>query len=114
MIEHAHPEGIPELVDALLEGYAPISVVLTHMLGSPGSPTVEEVQGILGGLLCDVLEPLANAFDAGELRSAAEIVMATIPLVHEELFLVPHEAARPNRAARRERPPRGRRNRRRT
>jgi hypothetical protein len=114
MTEREHPEGIPELVNALLEGYAPISVVLTHMLGSPGNPTVAEVQGILGTLLCDVLEPLAASFEASELKSAAEIVTATIPLVQDELFLVPHDAARPNRAARRERGPRGRRNRRRT
>jgi hypothetical protein len=113
MTEHDHPEGIPELVDALLEGYAPISVVLTHMLASPGNPTVEEVKGILGALLSDILEPLAASFDASELKSAAEIVTATIPLIHEELHLVPHDAARPNRAMRRERGPRGRRNRRR-
>lgn len=112
MTERDLPEGITDLVDALLEGYAPISVLLTHMLESPGSSTVDEVRGILGGLLGDVLEPLANAFTARELESAATIVAATVPLIAEDLFLVPHHAPPPNRAARRARG--GRRNRRRT
>src|SRR5262245_61954917 len=98
MTEPDHPEGVAELVDALLEGYAPISVLLTHMLGSPGNPTVEEVRSVLGTLLCDTLEPLATAFSVSELESAATIVMATIPLVTEDIFLVPHNATRTPRA----------------
>jgi hypothetical protein len=112
MTERERPEGITELVHALLEGYAPISVLLTHMLESPGHPTVDEVRGILGGLLCDVLEPLAGTFGESELKSAAAVVEATVPLITDDLFLVPHNAPRPNRATRRAGG--GRRNRRRT
>src|SRR4051794_25400863 len=66
MTEHEHPEGITELVDALLEGYAPISGLLAHMFESPNEPSVDEVRDVLGVLLCDVLEPLALSYDASE------------------------------------------------
>jgi hypothetical protein len=108
MTEHERSDGITELVDALLEGYAPISVLLTHMLESPGNPTVEEVRGILGGLLCDVLKPLAGTFAERDLKTAAAIVEASVPLITDDFFLVPHSASRPNRAERRSRG--GRRN----
>src|SRR4051794_35170013 len=97
MTEPTRSAGVTDLVDALLEGYAPISVILDHMFQSPGHPTVEEVHGSIGELLRDVLEPLAADYDADDLATAARVIEATVPLIHENLFVVPH----PNREARR-------------
>lgn len=109
MTEREHPEGITELVDALLEGYAPISVLLDSMFAAPGYATVEEVRGLLGAQLRDVLEPLAMTHDARELRLVADVVTATVPLIHEGLQFVNYPPP-PNLLRRRG----GRRNARRT
>lgn len=93
-----HPEGVEELVDALLEGYAPISVILDHMFQAPGQVTVVEVRELLGDLLGDTFEPLAVRFGSDDLLTTAAVVGATVPLIHENLVLVPH---RPSRAQRR-------------
>jgi len=85
-----HPEGVEELVDALIEGYAPISVILDHMFQAPGHATVDEVREVLGELLRDTFEPLAIRFGSDDLRRTAAVVEATVPLIHENLMLVPH------------------------
>src|SRR4051794_3763261 len=85
-----HPEGVEELVDALIEGYAPISVLLDHMFQAPGQATVEEVRE----LLRDTFEPLAVRFGSADLRTTAAVVTATVPLIHENLVLVPHVSSR--------------------
>ena len=85
-----HPEGVEELVDALIEGYAPISVILDHMFQAPGHATVEEVRELLGELLRDTFEPLAVRFGSDDLRRTAAVLEATVPLIHENLVLVPH------------------------
>src|SRR3954449_12052092 len=62
MTDRVHADGVAELVEALLEGYAPISVLLEHMVESPSRPTVDEVRAVLGALLRDTLDPLATTF----------------------------------------------------
>jgi hypothetical protein len=96
-----HPEGVEELVDALLEGYAPISVILDHMFQAPGHATVGEVRELLGDLLRDTFEPLAMRYGPDELRTTAAIVQATVPLIHENLMVVPHAPPRPTRTRQR-------------
>jgi hypothetical protein len=90
MTDRDHPEGVTELVDALLLGYAPISVLLDHMFSAPSHPTVEQVRATVGPLLYDTLEPLAMTHGPGELLTSAAIVEATVPLIHEGFLLVPH------------------------
>src|SRR3954454_7609120 len=110
MTERDHPDGIAQLVEAMLEGYAPISLLLEHMFESPSQPTVAEVRGVLGELLRDTLEPLAASYGADALKTTASVVEATIPLIVENLYFVPHGAPRrPRTATRRRRPPGGRR-----
>ena len=99
MTDHDHPEGVTELVDALLVGYAPISVLLDHMFSSPSHPTVEEVRATIGPLLYDTLEPLAMTHGSSELITSATIIEATVPLIHEGFVLVPHDS--PPRGGRR-------------
>src|SRR3954466_10968772 len=107
MTERDHPDGIPQLVEAMLEGYAPISVLLEHMFESPSQPTVAEVRAVLGELLRDTLEPLAATYDADALKTTASVVEGTIPLIVENLYFVPHEAPRGPRATTKRRRPRG-------
>src|SRR3954451_12812775 len=92
-----HPEGVEELVDALIEGYAPISVILDHLFQAPGHATVEEERELLGDLLRDTFEPLAVRFGSDTLRATAAVVAATVPLIHENLMLVPHPPSRSQR-----------------
>jgi hypothetical protein len=96
-----YPEGVEELVDALIEGYAPISVLLDHMFQAPGYATVEEVRELLGELLRDTFEPLAVRFGGDDLRKTAAVVTATVPLIHENLVLVPHAPQAPTRTRQR-------------
>jgi hypothetical protein len=112
MTTREHPEGITELVDALLEGYAPISVLLDIMFASPGYATVGEVRALLGAQLRDVLEPLAMTYGEQELKTAAELVAATVPLIHEGLHFLPPGTPLPGSGRHRRRG--GRRNARRT
>jgi hypothetical protein len=106
MTERDHPDGVPELVEAMLEGYAPVSVLLEHMFESPSRPTVAEVRSVLGELLCDTLEPLAATFAADDLKTSAAVIEATIPLIVENLYFVTHAPQR--RAGARRRPHGGR------
>src|SRR3954471_21666603 len=86
-----HSEGVEELVDALLEGYAPISVIFDHMLKAKPQPTVNDVRSALGGILKETLQPLATRFGSHDLLTTAAVIEATVPLVHEDIHLVSHD-----------------------
>jgi hypothetical protein len=95
----AESTPITELVDAMLEFTAPITQALDHMMRSPGEPEIDEVVAVLRTLLGDVLQPMGTMLSTHDLRTATAVIEASVPMVCEGLFLVPH--APPNRAARR-------------
>ena len=99
MSQHAESTPIIELVDAMLEFTAPITQALDHMMRSPGEPDIDEVVAVLKSLLRDVLSPMGTMLSPHDLRTATAVIEASVPMVCEGLFLVPHAPL--NRAARR-------------
>jgi hypothetical protein len=105
--EHA---GVSELVDAMLEVTAPITQALDHMVRAPGQPDIDAAVEVLRGLLRDVIEPLGTILAPRDLRTTTAVLEATVPLIIDGLYLVPHDVhASGARHAARETPrPRGR------
>jgi hypothetical protein len=96
----AESTPITELVDAMFEFTAPITQALDHMMRSPGEPEIDEVVAVLKRLLRDVLSPMGTMLSAHDLRTATAVIEASVPLICEGLFFVPHTP--PNRASRRQ------------
>jgi hypothetical protein len=90
MERHTQPAGIGELVDAILEVAAPIAHALDHLGRAPSPPDVDEGIEILKELLRDVLTPLATVLSPRDLRTTTAVVEAMVPLIAEDLCLVPH------------------------
>ena len=99
MPQHTEPAPVTELVDAMLEFTAPITQALDHMMRSPGEPEIDEVVEVLKTLLRDVLSPMGTMLSPHDLRTATAVIEASVPMICEGLFLVPHGP--PNRASRR-------------
>jgi hypothetical protein len=95
MTKPAEPAHLTELVNALLESTAPIALALDHMAHAPTRPDPHEAADVLRHLLEDVLEPLATMLAPRDLRTTTAVLEATVPLIAENLFLVPHEPPRP-------------------
>src|SRR4051812_10774946 len=91
MTPQAEPAGLTPLVDALLECSIPITLILDQMSRSPTRPAPCEARAVLTALLNDVLEPLATILAPRDLRTTTAILEAAVPLIGENLFLIPHE-----------------------
>jgi hypothetical protein len=111
MTPRTEPAPVSELVDAMLEFTAPITQALDHMMRSPGDPDIDQVVAVLKTLLTDVLSPMGVMLAADDLRTATAVIEASVPMICENLMLVPHQRGRRDpRAAHRPRPrPRARR-----
>ncbi len=94
-----------ELVDAMLEFTAPITQALDHMMRSPGDPDIDQVVDVLKTLLRDVLKPMGALLSPNDLRTATAVIEASVPMICENLLLVPHPGSpsRDPRAAHRPR-----------
>ena len=96
-------KDIERVVDAVLACTGPVTQILDHMARSPQPLAPERAAGILRGLLCDALHPLAVDAPREELRVAARLLDAAADLIVGEIMLVPHAPAaraRPTAAAR--------------
>jgi hypothetical protein len=82
---------VSELVDAMLEFTAPITQALDHMMRSPGDPAIDHVVDVLKALLRDVLAPMGAMLAPDDLRTATAVIEASVPMICENLLLVPHQ-----------------------
>jgi hypothetical protein len=82
---------VSELVDAMLEFTAPITQALDHMMRSPGEPAIAQVVDVLKALLRDVLAPMDVMLAPDDLRTATAVIEASVPMICENLLLVPHQ-----------------------
>ena len=115
MTRKTETADLAQLIDAMLEFTAPITQALDHMARAPAEPKPAEVVEILKGLLRQVLEPLGTVLAPRDLRTTTAVLEATVPLIVDNLYLVPHERPAPRRdprAAHRKRPRRQTRKRR--
>jgi hypothetical protein len=94
MTKPAEPAHLSELVNALLEATAPVALLLDHMAHAPTRPQPDEAAAVLRELLEDVLEPLATMLAPRDLRTTTAVLEATVPLIAENVLMVPHEPAR--------------------
>jgi hypothetical protein len=90
-------KDIERVVDAVLACTGPVTQILDHMACSPQPLAPERAAGILRGLLCDALQPLAVDTPREELRVTARMLGAAADLIAGEIVLVPH--ARPRAPA---------------
>ena len=98
-------KDLERVVDAVLACTGPVTQILDHMARSPEPLAPERAAGILRGLLCDALHPLAVDAPRGELRVTARLLDAAADLIVGEIMLVPHArprapAPRPRRGCR--------------
>jgi hypothetical protein len=115
MTPKTETEDVGQLVDAMMEFAAPITQALDHMARAPVRPETDEIVEVLKAMLCQVLEPLGTVLAPRDLRTTTAVLEATVPLIVDSLYLVPHESPPPRRdprAAHRARPRRRSRKRR--
>src|SRR3954447_4219874 len=91
MTPQAEPAGLTQFVEALLECSIPITLILDQMSRSPTRPDPCEARAVLTALLSDVLEPLATVLAPRDLRTTPAVLEAAVPMIGENLFIVPHE-----------------------
>lgn len=86
---NAHPpDPLDMLVDAVLQSYGQLALVVEHMLRvAPESP--EPVPAILRRVLRVVLEPLATWRGDLDVAVTAEVLTAATDAIGTELYLVP-------------------------
>jgi hypothetical protein len=93
----AHPPDPSEpavpldmLVDAVLQSYGQLALVVDHMLRAATTAS-EPVPDILRRLLRDVLGPLASRRGDTDVAVAAEVLARVTDVIGQELYLVPVE-----------------------
>jgi len=87
------PDPLDMLVDAVLQSYGQLALVVEHMLRvAPEIP--EPVPDILRRLLRDVLEPLAARRGETDVALTAELLGAATDVIGTELYLVPADEFR--------------------
>ena len=88
------PEPSPpveHLVDALLQSFGELALIVEHMSESAArapSEEAEPVPAVLRQLLADVLAPLADGADAAAVTTAAQVVCAATATIGAEVHLV--------------------------
>jgi hypothetical protein len=82
------PDPLDMLVDALLQSYGQLALVVEHMLRS-SAEGAEPVPEILRRLLREVLAPLAERRGETDVALTAELVAAATDFIGAELYLVP-------------------------
>ncbi|MCP9490204.1 MAG: hypothetical protein MSC31_10060 [Solirubrobacteraceae bacterium MAG38_C4-C5] len=93
MTRPQHPSpGLDELVDALLQSYGQLAVILDHMLAHSehASLDADPPLVVLRRLMKDVLTPMADEADA--VATAARTVARVTDTLGKELLLVPSSA----------------------
>ena len=85
------PEALTELVGAVLECTAPVALIIDHMARAEAPPDVPPAPAVLRSLLCDVLAPLETMLGADDLRTTTAVLQAAVPLIVDNLLLVPHD-----------------------
>ena len=76
------------LVDAVLQSYGQLALVVEHMLRSSHEGS-EPFPDVLRRLLREVLEPLAARRGDTDVAVAAEVLAAATDVIGAELYLVP-------------------------
>jgi hypothetical protein len=96
-------EALAELVGAVLECTAPVALIIDHMARAKAPAGVPPATDVLRSLLRDVLAPLETMLDADDLRTTTAVLQAAVPLIVDNLLLVPHDGppARPRPPTRR-------------
>jgi hypothetical protein len=95
------PTALSELVDAVLETTAPVTLMLDHMARSSDAPDIRDAAEALRELVREVLAPLSDEHTEADLRTATVVLQAAIPLIVKNFFYIPRDPTRPNRSARR-------------
>jgi hypothetical protein len=82
------PDPLDMLVDALLQSYGQLALVVEHMLRA-SAEGAEPVPDILRRLLREVLAPLTERRGETDVALTAELVAAATDVIGAELYLVP-------------------------
>jgi hypothetical protein len=89
------PDPLDMLVDAILQSYGQLALLLEHMLRAAGEES-EPIPDVLRQLLRDVLVPLAERRGDTDVAVAAELLAAATDAIGTELYLVPVDELRAN------------------
>jgi hypothetical protein len=87
-----HDDPLDLLVDAILQSYGQLALVIEHMLRTRSSR--EPLDVVLRGVLRDVLAPVAERHGDIDLAVAAEVLTRATDTIGTELYLVPVEELR--------------------
>lgn len=82
------------LVDAILQSYGQLALVVEHMLRAQTSPDPLDV--VLREILRDVLTPVAERHGDIDMAVAAEVLARATDTIGTELYLVPVDALHRN------------------
>jgi hypothetical protein len=89
-MDHSHEASpaIDLLVDALMQSYGQLAMILDHMMRSedPDGPPIPEV---LANLLRDILEELNDAHGEEDVATAAQMLRNATELVGDNVLLAP-------------------------
>ena len=81
------PDALDAFVDALIQSYGQLALVVEHMIQST-APEAERGSVVLHRLLRDTLEPLAQRRGDTDVAVAAELVSAATDVIGDEIYLV--------------------------
>jgi hypothetical protein len=84
----AEPEPLDAFVDAMLQSYGQLALVVEHLLRNDPAET-EAMPEILHSALRSVLEPLARRRGDTDVAVAAELLAGATDAIGADLFLVP-------------------------
>jgi hypothetical protein len=100
------PEALTELAGAVLECAAPVALIIDHMGRTQAPAGVPPATDVLRSLLRNVLAPLETMLGVDDLRTTTAVLQAAVPLIVDNLLLVPLDVPppRPRPPARRRRP----------
>jgi hypothetical protein len=100
-IDKTAPPAVDALVDAIMQSYGQLALILDHMQRYRSAPDAEPIPDVLRDLLRGVLGQMADRHGPDDVATAAQMLSAATDAIGGELYFVPPSRAE-RRAARRQ------------
>src|SRR4051812_36594468 len=101
---HTQPAPLPavdEFVDAILQSYGQLTMLVEHMDRYPSSPDADPTPVVLKRLYTGTLAQLVDRHGAEDVATAAKLLAAATEVAGKEIYFVDPEPPPMNRAERR-------------
>jgi hypothetical protein len=102
-LEPAPLPAVDEFVDAILQSYGQLTMLVEHMERYPSSPDADPITVVLKRLFTSTLGSLVDGYGADDVATAAKLLAAATDVSAREIYFVDPESPPRNRAERRAR-----------